>query len=68
MTSWVFVTCILSMSLKGIDHPKMKILTVFTHPLVVTNLDVFICSAKHKGRYLEECFIQTDLRSDLNPH
>jgi len=22
---------------------------------------VFICSAEHKGRYLEECFKQTDL-------
>jgi len=39
----------------------MKILSVFSHPHVVTNLDVFICSAEHKGRYLEECFNQTDL-------
>jgi len=50
--------------LKGLVHPKMKILSVFTHPNVVSNLYVFICSAIHKGRYLEECFNQTD----LNPH
>jgi len=36
---------------KGLVHPKMKILSVFTHPHVVPN--VFICSAEHKGRYLE---------------
>jgi len=45
--------------LKGLVHPK--ILSVFTHPHVVPNLYVFICSAEHKGRYLEECFNQTDL-------
>jgi len=45
--------------LKGIVHPKMKILSSFTHPQVVPNLYVFICSAEHKGRYLEECFNQT---------
>jgi len=46
---------------KGIVHPKMKILSLFTHPQVVPNLYVFICSAEHKGRrigstwkYLEE--------------
>jgi len=56
---------------KGIVHPKMKILSLFTDPQVVPNLYVFICSAEHKGRrigsiwkYLEECFDQTD----LNPH
>jgi len=47
---------------KGLVHPKMKILSVFTHPHVVPNFYVFfICSAEHKGRYLEECFNQTDL-------
>jgi len=44
---------------KGFVHPKMKILSVFTHPHVVPNIYVFICSAEHKGRYLEECFNQT---------
>jgi len=39
----------------------MTIVSVFTHPHVVPNLYVFICSAEHKGRYLEECFNQTDL-------
>jgi len=50
-----------SQILKGLVHPKMKILSVFTHPHVVPNLNVFICSAELKGRYLEECFNQTDL-------
>jgi len=39
----------------------MKILSVFTHPHVVPNLYEFICSGEHKGRYLKECFNQTDL-------
>jgi len=30
---------------QGLLHPKMKILSVFTHPHVVPNLYVFICSA-----------------------
>jgi len=47
--------------IKGLVQPKKKILSVFTHPHVVSNLYVFICSATHKGRYLEECFNQTDL-------
>ncbi len=41
--------------LKGIVHPKMKILSSFTHPQVVPNLYEFLCSAEHKGRYSEEC-------------
>jgi len=40
-------------SLKGILHPKMKILS-FTHPQVVANLHEFLSSAEHKGRYFEE--------------
>jgi len=44
-------------SVQGLFHPKMKILSVFTHPHVVPNLYVFICSAEHKGRYLEECLL-----------
>jgi len=54
----------LTISFKGLLHPKMKILSVFTHPHVVSNIYVFICSAEHKGRYLEECINQTH----LNPH
>jgi len=45
-------------TVKGLVDPKMS---VFTHPHVVPNLYVFICSADHRGRYLEECFNQTDL-------
>jgi len=52
---------LLSLLIKGLGHPKMKILSLFTHPHVVPNLYVFICSAEDKGRYLEECFNQTDL-------
>ncbi len=40
--------------LKGIVHPKMKILSSFTHPQVVPNLFECVCSAEHKGRYSEE--------------
>ncbi len=40
--------------LKGIVHPKMKILSSFTHPQVVPNLYECLCSAEHKGRYSEE--------------
>ncbi len=39
---------------KGIVHPKVKILSLFTHPQVVPNLYEFLCSAEHKGRYFEE--------------
>jgi len=39
-------------SLKGILHPKMKILSS-THPEVVANLYEFLYSAEHKGRYVE---------------
>ncbi len=36
--------------LKGIVHPKMKILSSFTQPQVVPNLYECVCS-EHKGRY-----------------
>ncbi len=39
---------------KGIVHPKMKILSSFTPPPVVPNLYEFICSVEHKARYFEE--------------
>ncbi len=39
---------------RGIVHPRMKILSSFTHPQVVPNLYEFLCSAEHKGRYLIE--------------
>ncbi len=40
--------------IKGIVHPKMKILSSFTHPQVVPNLYECVCSAEHKGGYSEE--------------
>ncbi len=41
-------------TLKGIVHPKMKILSSFTHPQVIPNLYECVCS-EHKGRHSEEC-------------
>ncbi len=43
------------MLLKGIVHPKIKILSSFTHPQVDPNLYECVCCAEHKGRYSEEC-------------
>ncbi len=40
--------------LKGIVHPKMKVLSSFTQPKLVPNLYKCLCSAEHKGRYFEE--------------
>ncbi len=40
--------------IKGIVHPKMKILSLFTHPQVVPNLYESLCSDEQKGRYSEE--------------
>ncbi len=47
--------CVFIRDLKGIVHPKMKILSSFTHPQVVPNLYECLCSAEHKGRYFEDC-------------
>ncbi len=44
-------------SLKGIVHPKMKILSSFTHPQVVPNFYEFLCSAEHKGRFFWRKFV-----------
>ncbi len=52
-------------SLKGIVHPKMKILSSFTHPQVVPNLYECVCSAEHKGRYSEECGKQSSSGAPL---
>ncbi len=41
-------------SFKGTVHPKMKILSSFTHPQADPNLYECVCSAEHKGRYSEE--------------
>ncbi len=42
----MFVSC----DVKGIVHPKMKMLSSFTHPQEVTNLYECVCS-EHTGRY-----------------
>ncbi len=47
--------CLLQFYVKGIVHPKMKILSSFTHPQVVPNLYECVCFSEHKGRYSEEC-------------
>jgi len=41
--------------LKGIGHPKMKILSSFTQPHVVSNPCEFLSSVEYKRRYFEEC-------------
>ncbi len=51
--------------LKGIVHPKRKILSSFTHPQVVPNLYECLCSAEHKGRYSEECGKQSSSEAPL---
>lgn len=39
----------------GMLHPKMNILSRFSHPQVVPSLNEFRCSVNHKERYLEKC-------------
>ncbi len=58
--SWTEVS-----ALKGIVHPKMKIMSSFTHPQVVPNLYECLCSAEHKGRYSEECGKQSSSGAPL---
>ncbi len=53
------------MVVKGIVHPKMKIVSSFTHPQVVPNLYECLCSAEHKGRYSEECGKQSSSGAPL---
>jgi len=36
------------MTFKGFVHPKIKILSTFSHPQVVPNLYEFLSSAEHK--------------------
>ncbi len=50
--------------IKGTVHPKMKILSSFTHPQVVPNLYECVCS-EHKGRYFEECGKQSSSGAPL---
>jgi len=38
---------------KGIVHFKLKMMSSFTHPQVVSNLNEFLSSAEHI--YFEEC-------------
>ncbi len=54
-----------SAHVKGIVHPKMKILSSCTHPQVVPNLYECLCSAEHKGRYSEECGKQSSSGAPL---
>ncbi len=57
--------CSMLQNIKGIVHPKMKILSSFTHPQVVPNLYECVCSAEHKGRYSEECGKQSSSGAPL---
>ncbi len=45
----VYVLALHVYFVKGIVHPKMKILSSFTHPKVVPNLYEFLSSAEHKN-------------------
>ncbi len=49
---------------KEIVHPKMTILSSFTHPVVPTLYEC-LCSAEHKGRYYEECGKQSSSGAPL---
>ncbi len=53
--------------LKGIVHPKMKIVSSFTHPQVVPNLNECLSSAEHKVRCSEECGKQSSSGAPLTP-
>jgi len=55
---WWILMCMTTgdeQDIKGIVHPKMKILSSVIHPQVVPNLYECLSSAEHKGRYSEEC-------------
>jgi len=41
-------------AVKGTVHPRMKILSSFTHPQGVVNLYEFLSPAEHKRKYFEE--------------
>jgi len=52
------------LNFEGILHPKMKILSSFTHPHVFANMYEFLSSAEHKVRYFEKQLFGTiDLHS-----
>jgi len=52
-SDWLFISWKIIV-LKGILHPKMKMLSSFTQPQVVANLYEFLSFAEHQGRYFEE--------------
>ncbi len=62
---YTYVTLDHKTSLKGIVHPKMKIVSSITHPQVVPNLYECVCSAGHKGKYSEECGKQSSSGAPL---
>ncbi len=51
----MFVNVLLyaEINIKGVVHPKMKILSSFTHPHVVPNLYECLCSAEGKEDILK---------------
>ncbi len=51
--------------IKRIVHPRINILSSFTHPQVVPNLCECLCSTEHKGRCSEECVKQSSSGAPL---
>jgi len=43
--------------LKGLVHPKKKILSVFTHPHVIQDVHVFLSSVEKKLVHSKKCWV-----------
>ncbi len=50
----VWETGLILPAIKGIVHPKIKMLSSFTPPHVIPNLFTFFSYVEHKRRYFEE--------------
>lgn len=48
-------------------HPKLKILSSFTHPCVVLNSYEFLSFAQHKRWYFEDCWESNDIEAQWLP-
>jgi len=50
---------------KGIVHPKIKILSQFTHAQVVPNKYEFLCSAEHKRKIFGSMFVTKQIPPNI---